>query len=102
MYIASGQEFLFPRLEPAQARVALAAWAMAVSARVIRDGGRLSAAATAVAMSAQRGGAAARDGQQHFLVLPVDPPATVFKKCLCRTANDDGHLQRRPAHERCS
>src|ERR1039458_7297950 len=53
VYIASGQEFLFPRLEPAQARVALAARAMAVSARVIRDGSRLSAAGTAVAGIAQ-------------------------------------------------
>ena len=38
VYITSGQQFLFPRLEPAQAGVALAARAMAVSARVIRDG----------------------------------------------------------------
>src|ERR1035441_5750926 len=60
VYIASGQQFLFPRLEPAPARVALAARAMAVSARVIRDGS-MSAVRALIAMSAQRGGTAAGD-----------------------------------------
>src|ERR1035437_8605772 len=101
VHIASGQQFPFTRLEPAQARVALASRAMPVSARVVRDGSRMSAAGTAIAMSAQRGGAAARNGRQHFLVLPVDPLATVFKKCLSSTANNVGHLQQGPAHELC-
>ena len=101
MHIAGRQQFPFPRLEPAHARVALASWAMAISTRVVRDGGRMSAASTAIAMSTQRGGAAAHDGQQHFSVLPVDPLATVFDKGLSRTANDVGHLQQRPAHELC-
>ena len=35
MDIASGQQFPFARLEPAPARVALASWAMPVSARVV-------------------------------------------------------------------
>ena len=61
----------------------------------------MSAVGALIAVSAQRGGAAARDGQQHLLVLPVDPLATVFKKCLSSTANDVGHLQRRPAHDLC-
>src|ERR1017187_7100607 len=78
MDIASGQQFPFARLEPAPARVALASWAMPVSTRVVGDGGRMSAADTTVAMPAQRGGTAARNGQQHLPVLPVDPPAAVF------------------------
>ena len=32
MHVAGGQQFLFARLEPASARVALASWAMAISA----------------------------------------------------------------------
>src|SRR5664280_3074882 len=36
--IASGEQLAFPRLEPAQAGVALAPWAMPVTARVVRDG----------------------------------------------------------------
>src|SRR5271157_1165928 len=100
MHIAGGQQFPLTRLEPAQARVALAARAMAVSARVVRDGS-MSAVQALIAMPTQRGSTAARDGQQHFLVLPVDPLATVFKKCLSSTANDISHLQQRPAHELC-
>ena len=61
----------------------------------------MSAAGAAVAMPAQRGGAAAHDGQQHLPVLPVDPPATVFDKCLSSTANNVGHLQERPALQLC-
>src|ERR1035437_8419485 len=101
MDIASGQQFPFARLKPAQARVALAPWAMAISARVVGDGSRMSAAGAAVAMPTERGGAAARDGEQQLLVLPVDPPAAVFPKCLYSTANNVGHLQKRPAHELC-
>ena len=99
--VAGGQQFPFARLEPAPARVALASWAMPVSARVVGDGGRMSAAGAAVAMPAQRGGAAAHDGQQHLPVLPVDPPATVFHKCLSGTANNVGHLQERPVVQLC-
>jgi len=61
----------------------------------------MSAAGAAIAMSAQRGGAAARDSQQHLLVLPVDPPAAVFNEGLSRTADDVGHLHEWPAHELC-
>src|ERR1035441_8622086 len=101
VHIASGQKFPLAHLEPAQARVALAPRAMPVSARVIGDPGRMSAACAAVAMSAQRGGAAARDGQQHLPVLPVDPPAAVIHECLSSTANNVGHLQERLTHELC-
>ena len=99
--VACGQQFPFARPEPATARVALASRAMPVSARVVGDGGRMSAAGAAIAMPAQRGGAAARDGLQHLLVLPVDPPAVVFNKCLSGTANNVGHLHERPAHQLC-
>jgi hypothetical protein len=61
----------------------------------------MSAAGAVIAMSAQRGGAAARDGQQHLLVLPVDPPAAMFYKCLSSTANNVGHLHESPTHELC-
>src|ERR1035441_129887 len=61
----------------------------------------MSAAGAAIAMSAQRSGATACYGQQHFSVLPVDPPAAVFHKCLSSPANNIGHLHERPAHELC-
>ncbi len=62
MYVASGQKFAFARLEPASARVALAPCAVPVSARVVGDPGRMSAAGAAVAMSAQGGSATACNG----------------------------------------
>ena len=61
----------------------------------------MSAASAAVAVPAQRGGAAAHDGQQHLLVLPVDPFTTAFDKCLSSTANNVGHLQQRPVVQLC-
>ena len=61
----------------------------------------MSAAGAAVAMPAQRGSAAARNGQQHLLVLPVDPAAAVFDKCLSGTANNVGHLHERPVVQLC-
>src|SRR5450432_2664343 len=75
VHVAGGQQLSFPRVEPAQAGVALALGAVPVSARVVRDGS-MSAVRALIAMSAQRGGAAARDGQQHLFVLSIDPLAT--------------------------
>src|SRR5260370_4420962 len=100
MDIAGGQQFLFTGLEPANTSVALTSWAMPVSARVVRDGG-MSAVRALIKMSTQRSGTAARDGQQHPLVLPVDPLATALQKRLPGTTNDVGHLQRRSTHALC-
>ena len=96
--IAGGQQLLFARLEPAQARVRLASRAMPVATRVIGDGGCMSAVGTAIAMSAERSGAAACDREQDLLMLPGDPVATALNECLPRAANDVGHLQRRPIY----
>src|SRR6266446_5030851 len=58
VHVVRRQKFPFPRLKPAQARVALTLGAVPVTARVVGDGGRMSAVGTAITMSAQRGGAA--------------------------------------------
>src|ERR1700730_5632100 len=103
MDIAGGQQLSFPRLEPAQAGVALAPWAVPVAARVIRDG-RMSAIRALIAMSTPRGGARRAAGRQRVMAsttfswLSVDPLATALNEGLSCTANDVGHLQRRPAH----
>src|SRR5271165_2639484 len=98
VYIAGGQQLAPTCLQPAVAGISLALWAMPVSARVVGDGGRLSAAGTAITVSAERSGTAAGDGQQHLLMLPGDPVATALNECLPRTANDVGHLQERATH----
>src|SRR5258705_4822863 len=98
MHVACGQQFLFARLEPAQTRDRLASGAMPVAARVIGDGRRMSAGGTAIAMAAECGGAAACDREQDLLMLPADPAATALHKGRTGTANDIGHLQRRPVY----
>src|SRR5271157_1185304 len=95
--IAGGQQLALTCLQPAVAGIALAFWAMPIATRVVRDDG-MSAVGTLITMSAEGGGAAAGDGQQHLLMLPVHPPATAVKKRLSSTANNVGHLQRRPTH----
>src|ERR1035441_8332546 len=57
VHVTGGQQLSFPRLEPAQAGIALTLGAVPVSARVVRDGG-MSAVRALVAMSTQRSGTA--------------------------------------------
>ena len=98
VHVASGQQFLFPRLEPAQTRVRLASGTMPVAARVIGDGRRMPAGGTAIAMAAKSRGAAARDREQDLLVLPGDPATAALDEALPGPANNIGHLQRRPVY----
>ena len=42
--------------------------------------------------------ATARNGQQHFDVLPAEPLAVSFDEGSSRVANEIGHLEGRPAH----
>jgi hypothetical protein len=100
VHIAGRQQLSFPRLQPAQAGVALTLGAVPVATRVVRDGS-MSAVRALIAMSTQRGGATARDGQQHLFVLAGDPLATALNEGLPGAANDVGHLQRRPVHALC-
>src|SRR5271166_411411 len=62
VHVGGGQQLALTCLQPAVAGIALALWAMPVSARVVGDGGRLSAAGTAIAVSAERSGTASGDG----------------------------------------
>ena len=93
MYVASGQQLPFTLLEPAQAGVALASWAMPVAARVIGDGS-VSAVRALIAMAAQCSGATARDRIEYLQVLPVDPAMTAFCEAITGVADDVGHLER--------
>jgi hypothetical protein len=91
--VASGQQFPLAVLEPAQAGVALASWAMPVAARVIGDGG-VPAVSALIAMTAECSGAATRDRIEHLQMLTVDPAMTAFCEAVTCVANDVGHLQR--------
>ena len=58
----------------------------------------MSAAGAFIEMSAERGGATPRNGQQHFDVLPGDPLTASFDECVSRGADQIGHLEGWPVH----
>jgi hypothetical protein len=47
----------------------------------------MSAAHALIQMAAERCGAAALDGSQHFQMEPVQPPTVLFDEAPARTAN---------------
>jgi len=51
-----------------------------------------------IEMTAKCGGATARNGQQHFDMLPAEPVAISFDESSSRVTDEIGHLQRWPAH----
>jgi hypothetical protein len=58
----------------------------------------LPAAGALVEMIAECGGTTARNGQQHFDMLPAEPLAISFEKSGSRGADEIGHLKGQPAH----
>src|SRR5258708_23309788 len=72
VHVAGGQQLPFPRLEPAQAGVALTLGAGPVSARVVRDGS-ISPVPALSAMSPPTGGPAAGAGQRPRFVVSLYP-----------------------------
>ena len=91
MEVAYWQHFGLPFGNPAVASRRLTLRAMAIAARVIRDG-LMPALGALVDMSAQGSGAAARDGVQHFDVRPVQPAPALFDEAGAASANDVSHL----------
>jgi len=58
----------------------------------------MPAAGALIEMTAECSGTTARNGQQHFDVLPAEPFAVSFDEGSSRVANEIGHLEGRPAH----
>ena len=58
----------------------------------------MSAAHALIEMPAESGGTTTPNGSQYFDVLPMEPMAVSFDERLSCSADDVGHLQRRPAH----
>src|SRR6202023_2841303 len=98
MDVARGENLLATRLEPTVARVGLTLGAVPIAAAVVGDGRTVRAVGALIEMPAQGGGATARDGPQHFDVLPGDPPAAAFDEAASRGANQIGHLEGWPVH----
>src|ERR1019366_2448037 len=98
MDVACGQKLLPACRNPPFPSGGLTLRAMPISAGVVRDRGTMPAASASIQMAAQCGGATPRDGLQHFDVLPADPLAASLDEANFCTADQIGHLQRRPAH----
>ena len=98
MDVARGEKFLTTRFEPTIASVGLTLRAVSVAAAVVGDGRTVPTVGALIEMPAQGGGATARDGSQHFDVLPSDPPAASFDECVSGCANQIRHLEWRPVH----
>jgi hypothetical protein len=71
---------------------------MTIATAVIGDGGTMSAAHALIEMTTESGGTTTPNGPQYFHVLPTEPVAVSFDECLSGSADDIGHLQRRPVH----
>src|SRR5580692_10102718 len=98
MDVARGEKFLTARFEPTVASVGLTLGAVPVTATVEGDGRTVPAVGALIEMPAQGGGATARDGPQHFDVLPGDPFTAAFDESASRGANQIGHLEGRLVH----
>jgi hypothetical protein len=72
--------------------------AVAIAAAVVGDGGTIPTAGALIEMTTECGGATARNGQQHFDVLPAEPLAISFDEGSSRAADEIGHFEGRPIH----
>ena len=98
MDVAGREKFSLTCSDPAFPGTGLTLWAVSIAAAVVGDGGTMPAAGAFIEMTAECGGATARNGQQHFDVLPAEPLAVSFDEGGSRGADEIGHLEGRPAH----
>src|SRR6202158_4719638 len=98
MDVARGEKLLTTRFEPTVAGVGLTLRAVPIAAAVVGDGRTVPAVGALIEMPAQSGGATARDGSQHFEVLPGDPLAASFDECVSSCVNKIRHFEWRPVH----
>src|SRR5438067_778269 len=98
MKIVHGQQLLLALGEPLLASAGLAFRTMPIPTRVIGDRGTMPTAGALIEVTAECGSPTARNGQQHFDVLPADPLAVSFDEGSSGAADDIGHLQRWPTH----
>jgi len=96
--VARRKQLSSTRSDPTFPSSGLTLRAMAIAAAVIGDGGTMSAAGALIEMTAECGGTTPLNGPQHFDMLPTEPVGVSFAESLSCSADDIGHLQRRPTH----
>src|SRR5215469_5949468 len=97
MHIAGGEKLQTTRLDPTVPGHGLTLRAVAVAARVVRDGA-MPAAGALVEMTAECSGTTPSNGSQHFDVLPSEPVTVSFEESGSRCADQIGQLQGWPTH----
>jgi len=75
MNVARREKFLLTRGDPAVSGCGLTLRAVSIAAAVVGNGGTMPAARALIEVTAECGGTTARNGQQHFDMLPADPLA---------------------------
>src|ERR1700687_921209 len=95
--VARREKFSSTCGDPPFPRRGLTLRAVPVAAGVVRDGA-MPAAGALIEMTTERGGTTARNGPQHFAVLPAEHVMITFDEGSSRGADEIGHLQRWPAH----
>ena len=97
MDVADRQQLLLASGHPGVPRCHQTLRAMSITAAVVGEG-RLRALVTAIAVPAERRGAALRDRPQDAPMLPADPGAMLFHEAIAMSADDVGHLEGWPRH----
>jgi hypothetical protein len=97
MEVACREKFSSTRSDPPFPSTRLTLGAVAISARIKRDGA-MPAAGALIEMTAEGGGTAPPNGQQHFDMHPPEPLAVSFDEGISRSADDIGHLEGWPVH----
>jgi hypothetical protein len=98
MDVASRKQFPATCCDPTVAGSGLTFWTMPVATTVVGDGGPMPAVGALVEVTAKRGGATARNGPQHFDMLPADPPTASLDEAVSRSTDEIGNFQYGPVH----
>jgi hypothetical protein len=97
MGVGRREKFLPTRSDPPFPSGDLTLRAVSISAAIEGDG-TMPATGALIEMAAKCGGTTPLNGPQYFHMLPTEPVAVSFDESLSRSADDIGHLERRPAH----
>ena len=99
--VADRQQLLLASRHPGVPRRGQTLRAMSITAAVVRER-RLRTLLTAIAVPAERRGAALRDGPEDASMRPRDPGPVRLQDAIAMSAYDVGHLEGWPRHRLCS
>jgi hypothetical protein len=87
MDVGRGQQFVATCRDPAFAGAGLTLRTVAIAATIVRDGGTMSATDAFIDVTAESGGATARDREQNFDMGPANPGSIALDESTSCSAN---------------